>query len=275
MGYSTTGLVAQMREQDFTWKQARRPGPGAHEGGRGHCSLWGLGLRGVACCWAAAWRRARGSGRLPPLRRAQLSSPAPAAHARCASSRAAASRLDRAAAPALPLCAAQGDVTVKLAEAYGFCWGVERAVQMAYEVRGAASLGAPHHVACRSPAAHARRVHSSVAGAGAAAAAAPVLEKQQEAQRRSAAAGRTQRLRQGMPPVPAGRRVDPPPPAPAALPPARRARRTQASACTSPTKSSTTLVGAAGDRVSILRWPCRDQCAAQRRPHLPQTAEQA
>lgn len=31
----------------------------------------------------------------------------------------------------------QGDVTVKLAEAYGYCWGVERAVQMAYEARQA------------------------------------------------------------------------------------------------------------------------------------------
>jgi LytB protein len=31
----------------------------------------------------------------------------------------------------------QGDVTVKLAEAYGYCWGVERAVQMAYEARRA------------------------------------------------------------------------------------------------------------------------------------------
>eukprot|EP00897_Mesotaenium_endlicherianum_P004240 jgi/Mesen1/3844/ME000207S02856 len=28
-----------------------------------------------------------------------------------------------------------GDVTVKLANSYGFCWGVERAVQMAYEAR--------------------------------------------------------------------------------------------------------------------------------------------
>jgi 4-hydroxy-3-methylbut-2-en-1-yl diphosphate reductase len=30
-----------------------------------------------------------------------------------------------------------GDVTVMLAEAYGFCWGVERAVQMAYEAKQA------------------------------------------------------------------------------------------------------------------------------------------
>ncbi|KAF7840911.1 4-hydroxy-3-methylbut-2-enyl diphosphate reductase, chloroplastic [Senna tora] len=28
-----------------------------------------------------------------------------------------------------------GDVTVRMAEAYGFCWGVERAVQIAYEAR--------------------------------------------------------------------------------------------------------------------------------------------
>lgn len=28
-----------------------------------------------------------------------------------------------------------GNVTVKLAESYGFCWGVERAVQIAYEAR--------------------------------------------------------------------------------------------------------------------------------------------
>ncbi|KAG2445385.1 hypothetical protein HXX76_000007 [Chlamydomonas incerta] len=29
----------------------------------------------------------------------------------------------------------EGDVTVKLAKAYGYCWGVERAVRMAYEAR--------------------------------------------------------------------------------------------------------------------------------------------
>ena len=29
----------------------------------------------------------------------------------------------------------RGEVTIKLADAYGFCWGVERAVQMAYEAR--------------------------------------------------------------------------------------------------------------------------------------------
>eukprot|EP00879_Flechtneria_rotunda_P000844 GHRR01000969.1.p1 GENE.GHRR01000969.1~~GHRR01000969.1.p1 ORF type:complete len:499 (+),score=118.27 GHRR01000969.1:88-1497(+) len=31
----------------------------------------------------------------------------------------------------------QGEVTVKLAQAYGYCWGVERAVRMAYEARNA------------------------------------------------------------------------------------------------------------------------------------------
>lgn len=29
----------------------------------------------------------------------------------------------------------RGDITVKLAEYYGFCWGVERAIAMAYEAR--------------------------------------------------------------------------------------------------------------------------------------------
>jgi 4-hydroxy-3-methylbut-2-enyl diphosphate reductase len=29
----------------------------------------------------------------------------------------------------------RGDVTIRLAEAFGFCWGVERAVAMAYETR--------------------------------------------------------------------------------------------------------------------------------------------
>ena len=29
----------------------------------------------------------------------------------------------------------RGDVTVKLAEHYGFCWGVERAIAIAYEAR--------------------------------------------------------------------------------------------------------------------------------------------
>lgn len=28
-----------------------------------------------------------------------------------------------------------GNVTVKLAESYGFCWGVERAIQIAFEAR--------------------------------------------------------------------------------------------------------------------------------------------
>lgn len=31
----------------------------------------------------------------------------------------------------------QGEVTVKLAKAYGYCWGVERAVRMAYEAKRA------------------------------------------------------------------------------------------------------------------------------------------
>ena len=29
----------------------------------------------------------------------------------------------------------RGNVTLQLAQSYGFCWGVERAVQMAYEAR--------------------------------------------------------------------------------------------------------------------------------------------
>lgn len=31
----------------------------------------------------------------------------------------------------------QGELTIKLAKAYGYCWGVERAVRMAYEARNA------------------------------------------------------------------------------------------------------------------------------------------
>lgn len=31
----------------------------------------------------------------------------------------------------------QGEVTLKLAKAYGYCWGVERAVRMAYEAKNA------------------------------------------------------------------------------------------------------------------------------------------
>ncbi|PNH07525.1 4-hydroxy-3-methylbut-2-enyl diphosphate reductase [Tetrabaena socialis] len=31
----------------------------------------------------------------------------------------------------------EGEVTIKLAKAYGYCWGVERAVRMAYEARQA------------------------------------------------------------------------------------------------------------------------------------------
>jgi hypothetical protein len=31
----------------------------------------------------------------------------------------------------------QGEVSVKLAQSYGYCWGVERAVRMAYEARNA------------------------------------------------------------------------------------------------------------------------------------------
>src|SRR5271155_5386089 len=29
----------------------------------------------------------------------------------------------------------RGDITIKLAQAFGFCWGVDRAVSMAYETR--------------------------------------------------------------------------------------------------------------------------------------------
>ncbi|MEO0928856.1 MAG: 4-hydroxy-3-methylbut-2-enyl diphosphate reductase, partial [Cyanobacteria bacterium J06643_13] len=29
----------------------------------------------------------------------------------------------------------RGDVTIRLAESFGFCWGVERAIAMAYEAR--------------------------------------------------------------------------------------------------------------------------------------------
>lgn len=40
----------------------------------------------------------------------------------------------------------RGDVTIKLAKKFGFCWGVERAVAMAYEAR----QHFPKEVRCRN-----------------------------------------------------------------------------------------------------------------------------
>jgi 4-hydroxy-3-methylbut-2-enyl diphosphate reductase len=81
VGYSSTGLIARMRQNGNVWQEK-------------------------VCCDGS---RLAGSGDCQTGTRP-------------------------GSVPSAPLCRLQ-DVKVKLAQAYGYCWGVERAVQMAYEAR--------------------------------------------------------------------------------------------------------------------------------------------
>ena len=108
VGYSLRGLVAQMKDNGGVWQQvntAAKHGVASAAMCTSRCRLRGLPyVRPAVQNHSTVWSR-----NLVPT---------------CTAGQGASARL-------------QGDVTVKLAEAYGYCWGVERAVQMAYEARRA------------------------------------------------------------------------------------------------------------------------------------------
>ena len=140
VGYSTTGLVAQMREQGFTWKQARArccPTTAAsdcvlvHGGSLCAVEVMTPGNSMLVQCCRCSSRCSDATHHSPVACPATMQ---PACKAGGGSDK---FRLGQTTSIQLVTCPhrskPQGDVTVKLAEAYGFCWGVERAVQMAYE----------------------------------------------------------------------------------------------------------------------------------------------